>query len=276
MSISGRFSSSGRTGLSLTIRVGLSLIYYSSEGSKHPYRYYDCACPFPKTKANSRPVATGIYQDADSTRHYTYADVKTAALDFGHGLKALWDWQRGDVLALFSPNCIDTPAISWGTSWAGGVVSPANPAYTVDELAFQLKDSEAKAVATQLSSLTVARAAAKKVGIQEDRIFLIGDQRDPESRVKHFTSVRNIPRATIYRKTRVNPEKDVAFLVYSSGTTGLPKGVMLSHRNIIANVLQLSAGDAGNLSWHGGADGKGDKILAFLPFFHIYGKTRQS
>ncbi|OGM39869.1 phenylacetyl-CoA ligase [Aspergillus bombycis] len=214
-----------------------------------------------------------IYQDADTQRFYTYKTLKDAALAFGQGLKAVYDWRKGDVLALFTPNSIDTPVVMWGAHWAGGVVSPANPAYTTEELAFQLKNSGAKAVITQVPQLSVVREAAKQVNIPEDRIILIGDQRDPEARFKHFTSIRNISGASRYRKTKINPDKDLSFLVYSSGTTGVPKGVMLSHRNIIANSLQLAAGEAGHLTWNGGADGKGDRVLAFLPFFHIYGLT---
>ena len=175
------------------------------------------------------------------------------------------------MLALFTPNSIDTPAVMWGAIWAGGIVSPSNPAYTADELAFQLKNSGAKVLITQAPLLPVATAAAKEAGIPEDHIILVGDQRDPQARIKHFTSIRNISGATRSRKTKIDPSRDLSFLVYSSGTTGVPKGVMLSHRNIVANILQLSAGEAGNLTWNGGADGKGDRVLAFLPFFHIYG-----
>ncbi|KXT11909.1 hypothetical protein AC579_8581 [Pseudocercospora musae] len=214
-----------------------------------------------------------VYVDPATDRSYTYAQVKSTAIEFGKGLKGLWDWQKGDVLALYTPNCIDTPAITWGTHWAGGIVSPANPGYTVEELAYQLKDSGAKALITQLPQLPLAIEAAKKVGIPEDRIALIGDERDPNGRIKHFTSVRNISGTQRFRRAKVNPEKDLAFLVYSSGTTGLPKGVMLCHRNIVANVMQNAVGEH-MLSWKPHKEApEGDAILAFLPFFHIYGLT---
>ncbi|KAF2842849.1 acetyl-CoA synthetase-like protein [Patellaria atrata CBS 101060] len=215
-----------------------------------------------------------IYIDSVTKRSYSYAQVKETAITFGTGLKALFSWRKGDVLALYTPNSIDTPAVTWGTHWAGGVLSPANPGYTAEELAYQLKDSGAKALITQLPFLTTARQAARMVGLGDDRIILIGDQRDPTGAIKHFTSIRNISGATRYRRTKVKePKEDLAFLVYSSGTTGKPKGVMLTHGNIVANIMMIAVTEGTNVSWKGGQDGKGDKILAFLPFFHIYGLT---
>lgn len=216
-----------------------------------------------------------IYVDGESRRSYTFAQVKAAAIDFGKGLKGLWDWQKGNVLALYTPNCIDTPAITWGTHWAGGIVSPANPGYTLDELVHQLKDSGARAIVTQLSQLDIAQQAAKKVGIPEERIALIGDAKHPEGRIKHFTSVRNISGTQRFRRAKIDADNDLAFLVYSSGTTGLPKGVMLSHRNIVANTMQITAAE-GSLSPKPTENlPDGDAILAFLPFFHIYGEILQ-
>ena len=197
--------------------------------------------------------------------------MKAAAIEFGKGLKSVWEWKKGDVLGLFTPNCIDTPAVIWGCHWAGGIVSPANPGYTTAELAFQLKDSGAKALVTQKPFLSVAQQAAKEVGIPEERIILIGDERDKTHKFKHFTSIRNTAGTSRYRRTKIDPKKDLAFLVYSSGTTGHPKGVMLSHENIVANTLMIRAGEGGRMSWKGGPDGDGDNVLAFLPFFHIYG-----
>ncbi|KAI1263007.1 hypothetical protein F5Y18DRAFT_438496 [Xylariaceae sp. FL1019] len=103
-----------------------------------------------------------------------------------------------------------------------------------------------------------------------------GDSRDPSGKFKHFTELKStgLLKSLSSGQTRVNPRQDLTFLVYSSGTTGLPKGVQLTHTNIIANIAQLEFADRFNAVYHsGGPDGKGDKQLAILPFFHVYGLT---
>lgn len=216
---------------------------------------------------------TVLFVDAITDRQYTYAEIKHAAIDFGKGLKGLLGWGKGDVLCLYTPNSIDTPILTWGTHWAGGIVSPANPEYTADELAHQISDSGARLLATQMILLPRARKAAKLAGLPESAIILLNDERDPDRHFKHFTSIRSFAGANQQCRAKVtNPEKDLCFLVYSSGTTGKPKGVMLSHRNIIAHLMQMKVGEQDNLGWNKGVDGSGDTVLAFLPFFHIYGK----
>lgn len=135
-----------------------------------------------------------------------------------------------------------------------------------------MKDCGAKALVTQKPFLEVAIKAAREAGVPESRIILVGDEKDASMKFKHFSSIRNLAGTSRYRRTKLDPENDIAFLVYSSGTTGHPKGVMLCHRNIIANILMLKAGEGENISWEGGPDGNGDSILSFLPFFHIYGR----
>ena len=152
-----------------------------------------------------------------------------------------------------------------GTLWASGTITPANPHYTEDELTFQLKDSGAKAIATIAELLPVASRAAENVGIPQDRVILIGDNRHP--RYQHWREIVDPSTVLKWKKTRIDPNKDLAFLVYSSGTTGRPKGVMLCHCNVGSNILQVLVGEGGNMTWDN------DRIIAFLPFSHIYALT---
>ncbi|KAF2430843.1 acetyl-CoA synthetase-like protein [Tothia fuscella] len=213
------------------------------------------------------PDSKVIYRSVDSSRHYTFAEVKAAAIAFGEGLRGLWDWEMNDVLALYAPNDIDIPAIIYGTFFAGGIVTPANPAYSADELAYQLSNSGAKAIVTTKQFLPIALKGAEQCNIPKDRVILLGAEKDENHVVKHWSSICNISKSTRYRRRKANPEKDLAFLAYSSGTTGLPKGVMLSHRNVVSDVLMIE-GAVGKWYNH-----ESDKFLGVLPFFHIYGLT---
>jgi 4-coumarate--CoA ligase len=208
-----------------------------------------------------------IYRALNPSRYYTHATVKSTALAFGEGLRDTWDWQKGDILTIYALNDIDIPPVVYGALHAGGVVSPANPSYSAEELAFMLSDSGASSIVTQKALLPVAVKAAKIAKLPNDRIILLGEERDPEVRFKHFTSIRKTSATSRYRRRKLNPDRDLAFLAYSSGTTGLPKGVMLSHRNIVADVLMLTGCMGKYYSWDK------DKFLGVLPFFHIYGKS---
>lgn len=198
--------------------------------------------------------------------------TKCTALDFGAGLQKLWGWQKGDVLGIFSPNCIEYPAIVLGAIWAGATVSPANPAYTAEELSFQLIDSGARALVTRVAYLEAATRAAQMAGIPSDRVLLIGDELHLTGAFNHFSSYYNMrSKFPEVRKPPIDPKKDICLLAYSSGTTGRPKAVMLTHENLVANQLQIQATDEGNLASTGGHDNNGDKIMAVVPYYHVYG-----
>jgi 4-coumarate--CoA ligase len=219
-----------------------------------------------ESKKRDFPDDKVIYRAINSPLAYTFSDVKNLATLFGEGLRNVWNWQKNDILALYAPNDIDIPPVIYGAFFAGAVVTLANPGYSVDELAYQLDNSEAKALVTTKPFLGTAIQAAEKVGIPSDRVILLGEEKDETHGYKHWTSIRKAPSGLQYRRREAQPQ-DLAFLAYSSGTTGLPKGVMLSHRNIIADLLMLQ-GAVG--SWYASAT---DKCLGVLPFFHIYGLT---
>ncbi|KAK3942750.1 hypothetical protein QBC46DRAFT_457356 [Diplogelasinospora grovesii] len=221
-------------------------------------------------RRNAFPSTKELITCGETGRSYSHADLRSGSIDFGKGLKALWGWKKGDVLAFYTPNSVDTPVVTMGAIWAGGIVSPANPLYTVEELTFQLKDSKAKALVTQAPFLKTAVQAAKNAGIPEDHIILIGEP-DKSGKFRHFKSIRSTSYTGEYARPSITPKTDLVFLVYSSGTTGLPKGVCLSHYNLVANVVQLDYVDGRYWFPDGGLDGKGDKGLGILPFFHIYG-----
>lgn len=209
-----------------------------------------------------------IFTQPETSRQYRFIDLKNTGAAFGHALCSLWKWQKGDVLGFYSPNCVDTPAIHFGTFWAGGIASPANPTYSVPELAFQLKNSGAKALVTQAFCLDKALEAAKIVGIPSSRILLIGNEK--HSDVIHFIDFLSDARFTKPTDRIINSPRDTACILYSSGTTGLPKGVLTTHRNTVFNLLAYQEVQ-GNLSSEVGSDGRGDAIISVLPFFHAFG-----
>jgi 4-coumarate--CoA ligase len=204
-----------------------------------------------------------IYVDITTGEVQTYGEIRAASERIGRTLRNDWQWQKGDVMAIFSPNSADIGSMTFGVLWAGGIICPINNLCKTDELTSYLKSSEAKGLVTHASCLDVAQDAARAAGLSLDRIVLVGASH-PQGKEKHVSSLR--PTALGVGKMAINPSEDLAFLVYSSGTTGLPKGVMLSHENMVVNALQNNSMDEGNTHW------KSDRTIGFLPMYHIYGK----
>ena len=159
----------------------------------------------------------------------------------------------GHVVAIMAPNIPEYAAVFHGVAYAGGTITTINPAYTADEVRFQLLDARAEILITIPAFEGTAKAASVGTGVTE--VFVLGDAAG-DSR---FEDLLGAPQLA---QTPVDLHRHTVVLPYSSGTTGLPKGVMLSHANLVANVAQLKAVfpiDPGEVS------------IAVLPFFHIYG-----
>ncbi|KAJ4177674.1 hypothetical protein NW767_015054 [Fusarium falciforme] len=204
-----------------------------------------------------------ILTDAGTERSYTFSDLLRLTPHIGHLLQSRCGLNKGDVLSVVTSNSIDVPPVIWGALSVGVVVNPLNPAFTVNELAHYFKSAGAKAVVTQKESYAAVLEARRGTGLRPDHIIVLDD--DDTSSV-WLPSSSSLPEPAPHVSAIKNPEQELSFLVYSSGTTGLPKGVMLSHTNVVANLIQMASIDEGMF-------GPRDRALAFLPFFHIYGLT---
>ncbi|PKT67149.1 4-coumarate--CoA ligase family protein, partial [Streptomyces populi] len=205
--------------------------------------------------AAERGEAPALVDGVDGTT-LTYAQVdqfhrRVAAALAEAGLR------KGDVLALHSPNTIAFPVVFYGATRAGASVTTVHPLATAEEFAKQLRDSSARWIVTVSPLLETARQAAGLAGgIRE---ILVCDQAEG-----HRSLIDLLGGTAPEPEVAIDPVEDVAALPYSSGTTGVPKGVMLTHRSIATNLAQLEPAMP---------MGPDDRILAVLPFFHIYGLT---
>ena len=181
------------------------------------------------------------------------AQLAAAVRAMGAGLDAR-GFKKSDVFAIFLPN-LPEYAVAWlGVASVGGISSTVNPLYTADELAFQLKDSGARYLLTIPQFLDRALEAAATSGVEE--VFVLGEAEGATS----FTDLMGDPARA--PSVDIAPKEDVVVLPYSSGTTGFPKGVMLTHYNLVANILQIETCIR---------VAEADRLIAVLPFFHIYG-----
>src|SRR3989440_1341086 len=163
-------------------------------------------------------------------------------------------FKKGDVFGIFSPNCPEYAIAFHAVAMLGGVNTTLNPLYTAEEAACQLKDSRAKLLVTAPQFIEKARVAAQASMIEE--LFVFGEAEGVTSFDSLLESDGDFPPVAI------NPREDLIALPYSSGTTGLPKGVMLTHYNLVANMCQMDGLDY----FH-----RDDTLLCVLPLFHIYG-----
>ncbi|WP_255345653.1 AMP-binding protein [Streptomyces chartreusis] len=197
--------------------------------------------------------------DVSSGRTLTYGELAGLVRRPAAGLTAE-GIGKGDVVALHSPNTILFPVVLYATTTADGTVTTLSPLATPAEIAKQLIDAEARLMVSASALIETARAAVGVVRqlTGRDIEILVSDRTDGHRPVLELLSDGEVP------AVELDPAADVAVLPYSSGTTGVPKGVMLSHRNLCTNLEQLNALHQA---------GENDRVIAILPFFHIFGLT---
>lgn len=192
--------------------------------------------------------------DGPTGRTITYAQLADSVGRVAGNLAAR-GFGKGDVFAIFSPNLPEYAVAFHGIAAAGGTATTINPLYTVEELSFQLEHSKAKYLLTIPQFLDRALEAAGKVGLEE--VFVLGE-------ASGATPFAELLAPAEPPQVDIDPLNDLIVLPYSSGTTGLPKGVMLTHHNIVANVCQAIVPHTTS---------EDDVVIGVLPFFHIYGMT---
>jgi len=195
--------------------------------------------------------------DAPSGRTITYAELVKGVRAVAAGLDER-GFRKGEVLSHYAPNLPEYAVAFHAVATVGGINTTANPQLTADELSSQLRDCGARLLVTVPELLDNAATAARQAGVEE--IFVYGE------------AAGATPFASLLRvggeppPVAIEPANDLVALPYSSGTTGLPKGVMLTHRNLVANICQVAARVQVRDD-----ESEPARQVAVLPFFHIYG-----
>ncbi len=217
----------------------------------------------------------------------TYGDLYRMSGDFAAWLQNYTELQPGDRIAVQLPNLLQYPVVVFGAIRAGLVVVNTNPLYTAREMEHQFKDSGAKALVCLANMGHLAEAVVPNTDIKTVIITEVADFLSPAKRilinsivkyVRKMVPAFHIPNALklndilelgSHKAARnASPSADeVAVLQYTGGTTGVAKGAMLTHRNLISNMLQAETMMASNLG-HGT-----ETIVAPLPLYHIYAFT---
>ncbi|XP_028808119.1 4-coumarate--CoA ligase-like 7 isoform X2 [Neltuma alba] len=207
----------------------------------------------------SFPTKPALF-DADSSQSLSFAQLKSLVVKVSHGFLRL-GIKKNDVVLLFAPNTILYPVCFLGVTAVGAIASTANPIYTVAEIVKQVKDSNPKLV------ITVPELWEKVKGFNIPSVIL-GSQAPslvaPESKITTFDELLELAGSPTELPASNVKQSDTAALLYSSGTTGVSKGVILTHKNFISASLMVGVDDEL-------ANERDDVFLCVLPMFHIFG-----
>jgi long-chain acyl-CoA synthetase len=219
-------------------------------------------------------------------KELTFKELYESALKFANYLRSL-GVEKGDRVAVMLPNCPQAVIAYFGVLYAGGVVVQTNPLYTERELQYQMADSGAKVILvmdilyprtmkiikeTKLENVIVT-GIKDYLPFPKNLVYPFIQKKQYGFSVKVEHSGQNHLFTEIMKTAPVKPlendfdfENDLALLQYTGGTTGFPKGVMLTHKNLIANTLMCG-------QWLSRNEKGKERILGILPFFHVYGMT---
>ncbi|KAI4737148.1 4-coumarate-CoA ligase, partial [Aureobasidium sp. EXF-12298] len=223
-----------------------------------------------------QPVSESpIWIDAvNPSKSVSPAELLMWAKRLGIGLNRL-GVQPGEIVLIYTPNHIFVPVAYIGIVGNTRAFSAINPVSTVNEVVHQLKDSQAKALLVHPNMVKNAILAAEEAGLPKYRIFQFNDEYCEEfDGIRDWTKMLGSPQEAMslqWKKLDTESTTTLATVNYSSGTTGLPKGVRISHFNLIANVVQIIA-----CLWPHADITRGkvvqERWLGFVPFYHAYGQ----
>lgn len=221
-----------------------------------------------------RPSHVPWFIDDASGRGVGHEEIRSRTYGLANGLSLQFRVKENDLVVIFSPNHIDYPVAIWAAHRLGGVVSCANPANNVNELLYQLKMVHASLIITHSSALHTALGAAQAAGLPSERVVTFDESNQITVDTLIQQGLRSEPNFVERRLQKGEAKTKVAFLSFSSGTTGKPKAVAISHFAPIVNVIQKAEQQKVNQNyapWEEQRFRPGDTVAGVLPFYHIYG-----
>jgi len=219
--------------------------------------------PLPKIDIPDIPLTEFVLSQVEQTPNHiamidgvtgqahSFQQLSDAIHQLAGGLHAE-GFKEGSVLALIAPNCPEYAIVFYAVALCGGTVTTVNPAYGEEEIRSQLIASSATIAITNAENINKVELAIAQTSVKENISITANDS---------YRSLDDLKGDAI-TQAPLDTKTNIVVLPYSSGTTGMPKGVMLSHHNLVANLVQIN----NTVSYQ-----PGEVALAVLPFFHIYG-----